>query len=507
MRSPETGEYTGGFLPAFFQVLANTAKLELHMVPYQNAAELLVNYSNIMHECVQNNTLDLGFVAASAGVVLRPGFSFSTPFSALSTSVITKRVQRKSGMWQVFAPFELDLWLAIWGAVSIGGIVMMLINRVHRGPGRRRVVEEVVLSSSGVLESGGASAPREEVRAATRTQQDLLYQFIRFPAHLYHAYAALLGGDEYDLYHDPPLGRLYRLGLLFLVLVIQNTYTANLAAFLTSPTVQVLGPKTMQQLSDATCCLRWPSLKEHVSAFVGHVITPGPEVPVEIDELVAWGQKMLQEEKCDCLIEGEADARTEVLRSCDTMEFHPDLTFAPTPAFLVSRGDSAGREIATRLSNATLQIIPSRDYQNLQVTWLKKGRSCSSEVRTSGGSSAEDDVPKVRFQSMGGVFLIFGFVSGLALLMTVCRRVLVTGRGTGVLQEEVQNEKLDEKLERVLARLGRLETELLCRNRKTQQQQGSSSSTELGLVQGSSPPSRGGEGGTGKKNVELRQGI
>ena len=33
-----------------------------------------------------------------------------------------------------------------------------------------------------------------------------------------HALAALLGGDEYDLYHAPPLGRLYRVGLLFLVL-------------------------------------------------------------------------------------------------------------------------------------------------------------------------------------------------------------------------------------------------------------------------------------------------
>ena len=119
--------------------------------------------------------------------------------------------------------------------------------------------------------------------------------FYRLPSHLYHAYAALLGGDEYDLYHDPPLGRIYRLGLLFLVLVIQNTYTANLAAFLTASPVRVLGPKTMQQLKSAKVCLRWDTMYNSVvESFVGEVVVPDPKVvPYEIAARDAWGREQI----------------------------------------------------------------------------------------------------------------------------------------------------------------------------------------------------------------------
>lgn len=62
---------------------------------------------------------------------------------------------------------------------------------------------------------------------------------------------------------------------------------------------------------------------------------------------------------------------------------------------------------------------------------------------------------------MGGVFLIFGIVSGVALFLTVLYRMVVNkGRASGELQEEVQNEKLDGKLDVVLRKLGQLEAEV-----------------------------------------------
>ena len=158
-------------------------------------------------------------------------------------SVITRRVEKDSGMWQVFHPFEDSLWLSILLAATLGGLIMVLLNRLHRGPG--------------FLGKHDLSDRDERERQKVAFCQDVVYQLYRAPPLIYHACAALLGGDEYDLYHDPPLGRVYRLGLLFLVLVVQNTYTANLAAFLTASPVQIMGPKNMQQLRSARCCARW----------------------------------------------------------------------------------------------------------------------------------------------------------------------------------------------------------------------------------------------------------
>ena len=47
---------------------------------------------------------------------------------------------------------------------------------------------------------------------------------------LYQPWAALLGGEEYEFTTGP--GRIFRLGLLFLILITGAKYTANLAAFL-----------------------------------------------------------------------------------------------------------------------------------------------------------------------------------------------------------------------------------------------------------------------------------
>lgn len=99
---------------------------------------------------------------------------------------------------------------------------------------------------------------------------------------------------------------------------------------------------------------------------------------MEFDARMEWGRNALEEGVCDALVEGEADARTEALQHCSVMEFHSEMNFAQSPSYFVFRDDSA--EIANRISNATLLLRGSPEYQNLEVTWLKKGRSCASEV-------------------------------------------------------------------------------------------------------------------------------
>jgi hypothetical protein len=67
-------------------------------------------------------------------------------------------------------------------------------------------------------------------------------------------------GDDYDWSLGPD--RVLRLGLLFFVLIMVSTYTANLAAFFTAPNFTIFGPQVracggfrLPVLSPSSCAL------------------------------------------------------------------------------------------------------------------------------------------------------------------------------------------------------------------------------------------------------------
>ena len=113
---------------------------------------------------------------------------------------------------QVFSPFTPELWYMILGSIFVGAVVMCLLQHIQ----------------------SANSSPAASVA--------------RLPGYIYHTFAALLGGDEYDLYHSPIFGRIYRLGLLFLVLITSATYTANLAAYLTRKPYIIEGPRSLEDV-------------------------------------------------------------------------------------------------------------------------------------------------------------------------------------------------------------------------------------------------------------------
>jgi hypothetical protein len=65
----------------------------------------------------------------------------------------------------------------------------------------------------------------------------------KVPKALYHAFAGLLGGEDYEWMTWP--ARILRLGVLFFCLIINSTYTANLASFFTKQGFTIHGPKGM----------------------------------------------------------------------------------------------------------------------------------------------------------------------------------------------------------------------------------------------------------------------
>lgn len=543
-------------MPAFYKELGNVLGEEIEMVPIHWRA-------NWTMEILSSNVADMTYFARRASV-MPAGVAWTTPYGVQHLTVITKRAERSTGMWQVFAPFTLELWVWIVGAVALGGLVMALINRAYAGPGRlerklekrplqlkearqeqaRQVVgkrglslssprstskdpgkgEGTTTSNNGLIQVGGelkndvqlelvpvTGSPRDQnitpsqkngtqsdddhhlVETAkqqeqedprslvTAVTQDALYSLLfRLPFQLYHAFSVLLGGaafggDEYDLYGQPSVfGRLYRLGLLFLVLVVQNTYIANLASFLTQKPVQIFGPKTFPELRRAKCCVRQNFVKDAdvVQNFVKELVFPPAEVGItrtgDSAALNKWERDTLHKGGCDCVILNEADALATVLANCETMELQSQLSFLPSFYVLIVKASNS--ELAGRLTNATLALTGRREYQELLTSWTKKGETCSEEAKKGAGESEE---AKITFDQMGGVFLVFGITSGCALLLTWAHVAIQRqerlrslggkewcGEHHNASEEAQQNKNLNTKLNLVLEKLAVLSDEV-----------------------------------------------
>lgn len=196
------GNFTGGFFTDFYREMAAVGDFELEFVPITDPGYFL-DFAGVTKSWLDSGKIDVAFDTTRS---LTSGYLTTTPILTFHVRALLRKSTVQTSGWQVFAPFSSGLWAMFGASVAYGAFVMFLLRK---------------------LESGASAV--EAARAV--------------PSYLYHTASALLGGDEYDLYHAPPLGRLYRVGLLFLVLIFSATYTANLAAYLTKPAFTIHGPQ------------------------------------------------------------------------------------------------------------------------------------------------------------------------------------------------------------------------------------------------------------------------
>jgi hypothetical protein len=153
-----------------------------------------------------------------------------------------------SDVFLIFSPFTRRLWLSLLATIIVGGIVLYLLIIISRDE-KPKVV-------------------------------DYFY-------YLYHVAASILGGDEYEFYSAPPVGRLF-------VVVIVSTYTANLAAILTRPQYTYGGSLTLEDLQSSVVCFRIPRTPGEwiVPKFVSDMLLPQSDTsPVRLGSTDAprWG--------------------------------------------------------------------------------------------------------------------------------------------------------------------------------------------------------------------------
>ena len=406
------GNYTGGFFTEFYREMGVVGDFDIEFVPITDPGYFL-DFTGVTKKALDSKAIDLAFDTTRS---LTPGYLTTTPILTFHLRALLRKTTEQAQGWQVFAPFSRGLWAMFGASVAYGALVMLLLRK---------------------LESGATVA--ESARAV--------------PSLLYHTASALLGGDEYDLYHTGAAGRLYRVGLLFLVLTFSATYTANLAAHLTNPAFMVHGPQTVDALKQATVCTRWTS-----GIFVGFagrgwvagVRTPpdaADGTPMSTADREPWARGMLQRGECAAIVEIGVNAQRESLLHCDTMHLAPNIEIEPIHDYQLMRDDDLGawREV----SDAILKVLGTPAYSRMVHENMRFGQTC--------GDRHGSDTDKITVEQMSGAFIIFGACGLLAVVLTALHRHAVPPAKPCVLKTEVQNEKLDAKLDRVLAQLRAME--------------------------------------------------
>ena len=147
------------------------------------------------------------------------GGTGQSTFPVFEQDLMTMVLQRVAvpDYWNAFRPFHYELWIGIICCTLVMAALRLLVtNTVPRTAGQ-------------VLETVTA------------------------------AWGALLGNGDDCCTATAAAARILGVGWLFFILVITNTYTANLASVLIMPDVTIVGPQTLGELKSSTVCFPYIS--------------------------------------------------------------------------------------------------------------------------------------------------------------------------------------------------------------------------------------------------------
>jgi hypothetical protein len=296
-------------------------------------------------------------------------------------ALVHRKVKARS-LLSVFSPFSIHVWAAVIG--SIFSFAMLIVALLMLDP---------------KTTCQGAWAQLKPDRLAMAS---------------YHAWAAVLGGEDYEWRSAP--GRMLRLALLLLVLIISATYTANLAAFLVAPNVELLGPQDMQELANARVCLPAAPFEDYVESFVGTLVQPpftgGGEKRGE------WCYHELIADRVDALVDSSEVNKKFSLNHCDDTALVSTINFSPIFLTLMFNKEPQSEAFVRNFTVAHAEFARTRQFKNIELEDLGRGQKCPEKRY-----SATDPM---QLDSMGGLFLISGSIAGCAVLMAAYKKLVKT---------------------------------------------------------------------------------
>ena len=361
---------------------------------------------------------------------------FTTTFKESMASGLVNRSATASSPFRLFEPMGLDLWAAIVGSITISALLIVLINTLLRPP---------TSASSSVSEEGdkATSGPLAAIKGG-------LVSFIQA---FYHAWAFLLGGEDIEWPSAP--AKLLRLALLFLVLILASTYTANLAAFFNKPSFTIGGPKNYDELRVATACQPFLLGQQAVyEQFVGSIIGPPDDLPFDpIATRLDWCVERLRSGEVDIVLydrpillnylftdstssgsssssggrrlsaasraastgnpSGSGKSGTSFIGKCSSLSDASWVQILPDNWMFALRSEDAHFGAMLSASVSAAKFTPA--MLRLQEQYFYAGKTC-------GDASVSDTTP-VTLPGMLGLFYISGGMAVAAVLLAMLQRL------------------------------------------------------------------------------------
>eukprot|EP01065_Artemidia_motanka_P024179 TRINITY_DN28806_c0_g1_i1.p1 TRINITY_DN28806_c0_g1~~TRINITY_DN28806_c0_g1_i1.p1 ORF type:complete len:494 (+),score=144.21 TRINITY_DN28806_c0_g1_i1:50-1483(+) len=371
-----------GYVLEYWDAVARELSMRYQFVPFgsQNPQEML--------DALKNGTLDVILYPLSGGLMIDPAVTPTVPVIDDVSSAFVHKTRASVRLARFLDPFTPQLWMAVVLCV-ISAAALMLVLRALQLPGCLGV--------------------REWCKYACRTVEV--------------GWAVLLGGDDYDWSELGYPGQLLQLGILFFVLIIVATYTANLAAFFTKPSFEIHGPQSMEQLRGAKVCVA--ALGQ--LGLEGGVQSYAPSFTESSSAALLATDMDNEYQRCyDALADGSADvwvdplsfANKFYLTKCNSVHKLQWFSAVPVRFGFVLRSEN--RTVANHVSSALLWLFNTDKYVQLRSKSLGIGQAC-------GGQSSGTD--PVTITQMSGVFMFFGVLAVGALVLAVVRRVAKGPRG------------------------------------------------------------------------------
>eukprot|EP01060_Flectonema_neradi_P015152 TRINITY_DN21835_c0_g1_i1.p1 TRINITY_DN21835_c0_g1~~TRINITY_DN21835_c0_g1_i1.p1 ORF type:complete len:524 (+),score=89.92 TRINITY_DN21835_c0_g1_i1:72-1643(+) len=337
---------------------------------------------------------------------MQSNFSLTQPFVTYTYSALVKSEESSADMWSLFEPFTLELWLVILGGVGVFALTFWALE------------------------------------GDTNTPVNGAFRGIEF------VFVSLLGGMEYDgVRRDGRLGRFLRIGLLFFVLIVTATYTANLASILTAKNLILHGPRNMEQLKTSTVCnFDNPLVRSDIQTHTEYVMTPD-------GNSAAW--EATEQGRRDCiskLIDGTVGAViANVLELkqmqkdfgvCSQVKQIPLIAFNPRyVTFMTTRNNSA---FAQNLTEAIVKLQTNKLLMNMMNENYES--ACTTEPVS---KNYQLDV-----ENLGGLFCITGIWIAVTI---ICKLMAVVGKNKGMMPDSDADKKTrDDQTHEIIQKLNQI---------------------------------------------------
>jgi len=295
---------------------------------------------------------------------------------------IVAKTSKPLRMFRLFDPFEPILWAAILSSLFLIALVIVLLNLI---------------------------SPGEEFQELTIRERVQCEQILRS---MYHMFAAALGGEDYEWVTWP--SRILRLAVLFLVLISVSSYTANLAAFFTSPAFKIWGPADMAELKKSVVCVNDPDLAPILRLYASDVVhMEGSPWTVGYAPFIAYCAKRLQSHEIDVWMGYKMELQSYYMSNCQDTQLVDAITVSNSVYGFFGHSSNSNFMAKFGASLAYWKATPT--FAALQQDVFKVGLTCDGE------EGEEGDTTPLTLESQKGLFLIIGSATSLAVLAAICQ--------------------------------------------------------------------------------------